>query len=158
MDESHQRHIFRVRLTRYKGRNVVLSDGTIIQKNDLLIKIHLHNIRLLKDIYHLTSEIKKARYIYEQVGKGLPHLANYIQSHPQSEDIKGIIGITMLHKGSKRLGFETVPIRNKWYCTFKQIVFLPIHFLASNQLSFQEMIRPPKYLFMSKNKLLKQFE
>jgi hypothetical protein len=158
IDESNHRHIFRVRLTRYKGRNVILSDGTIIQKNDLLIKIHLHNIRLLKDVYQLTSDIKKARYIYEQVKKGLPHLANYIQSHPKSEEIKGIIGITMLHKGCNRLGFETIPIQNKWYCMFKQIVFFPIQYLSSNHLRMDDMIRLPKYLFMSKSKLLKQYK
>lgn len=47
--ENHlgKRTIMRVRLTKYKGREITLSDGTVIHKNDLLLKIHLHNIKLL---------------------------------------------------------------------------------------------------------------
>lgn len=45
---ANQKNILRVRTTTYKGYNVTLSDGTEIHHNDILIKIHLHNIRILK--------------------------------------------------------------------------------------------------------------
>jgi hypothetical protein len=144
--------IFRVRITRYKGREVVLSDGTKIQKNDLLLKIHLHNVRLIRELLRFDSEIKKGRYIFEQVKAGLPYVAHYVRNHEQFPEIKGIIGITMLNKGCERLGFETFSIVNPFYKWFKTIMLIPMTAVA--QLRFQPVGRPPKYLFMSKKKLL----
>jgi hypothetical protein len=144
--------IFRVRVTRYKGREVVLSDGTKIRKNDLLLKIHLHNVRLIRELLRFKSEIKKGRYIFEQVKAGLPYVAHYVRHHEQFSEIKGIIGITALNKGCERLGFETFSIVNPFYKLFKTIAHVPMTMVA--QLRFQPMGRPPKYLFMSKKKLL----
>ena len=69
----------RIKLTKYKGRNIVLSDGTQINKNDTLVKIHLHNVRLLKELKNIKSEIKKAKMIYRYVQKSLPGIEIYIQ-------------------------------------------------------------------------------
>ncbi|GCD82837.1 YkoP family protein [Parageobacillus thermoglucosidasius] len=150
------RPVFRVRVTKYKGREVVLSDGTKIQKNDLLVKIHLHNVRLIRELLRLDSEIKKGRYIFEQVKAGLPYIANYIRNHEQFSEIKGIIGITMLNKGCERLGFETFSIVNPFYKWFKTAVMMPM--IAISQLRFSPVRRPPKYLFMSKEKLLTLYD
>jgi hypothetical protein len=154
-DKSKNRDIFRVRLTKYKGRDIMLSDGTHITKNDLLIKIHLHNNRLVNELTRLNSEIKKGRLIYEQVNRGLPNLAIYLQRHEQFANIKGIIGITVLNKGSERLGFETFSIINPFYKWYKQMTIVPMYLISISRLdSFR---RPPKYLFMSKDKLIKLY-
>ncbi|MBA2875962.1 YkoP family protein [Thermaerobacillus caldiproteolyticus] len=154
-DPDQNRHIFRVRVTKYKGRDVILSDGTKIQKNDLLLKIHLHNVRLIRELIRFESEIKKGRYIYKQVKNGLPHLATYLRNHEQFAQIKGIVGITALNKGCERLGFETFSIVNPLYQWFKQTAFLPIYWIS--QFRFDSMRRPPKYLFMSKQQLLRLY-
>lgn len=101
-------NIFRVRLTRYKGREVVLSDGTSIKKNDLLIKIHLHNVRILEEMKNKDENFKKSLYLYKKVQESLPDLALYIIHHKNNQQIKGVIGITMINKGFRRLGFESV--------------------------------------------------
>ena len=129
-------NIFRVRLTKYKGRNMVLSDGTQINKNDTLVKIHLHNVRLLKEFKNMNSEMKKAKMIYYYVKRSLPGIDIYIQNHPHSNEIKGIIGITTLNKGCERLGFEIFDISHPIYKWFKQITFLPIEIISSQNASF----------------------
>ncbi len=53
--DKRQSNVFRVRLTRYKGKDVILSDGTRIKKNDVLVKIHLHNVKLLKELRLLKA-------------------------------------------------------------------------------------------------------
>ncbi len=156
-DVDDSRTVFRVRLTRYKGRSIVLSDGTEINKNDLLIKIHLHNVKLLKEMYEIDGETAKGRLIYSKVKDGLPRLASYINRHDRYHEIKGIIGITMLNKGCQRLGFETYSIKNRYYCFLKQIVFVPMYILTSNRLSKSTVFRKPKYLVMSKDTLMKQY-
>ncbi|USK57245.1 hypothetical protein LIS82_12585 [Cytobacillus solani] len=150
-------NIFRVRLTKYKGRNIILSDGTLINKNDTLVKIHLHNVRLLKEFKNINSEIRKAKMIYKYVQMSLPEIENYIQNHTHSKKIKGIIGITMLNKGCERLGFEIFEISHPIYKWFKRISFLPIEILSSKNTSdwYVLKLHNPSYLFMSINKLSK---
>lgn len=147
--------IMRVRLTKYKGREVILSDGTVICKNDLLIKIHLHNVKLLSEIEQYKSDFKKTKIIYVKVKDSLPAVVEYIQLSYPNKEIKGLIGITTLYKGCKRLGFEPHPIMNPVYKKIKQIGLMPIYFLSKNQWNHQ---RPdPMYLFMSKNTLLSRY-
>jgi hypothetical protein len=154
--ENHQT-IFRIRLTRYKGIPLKLSDGTTVNKNDLMIKIHLHNVKLLKELSKIEGETKKARLIYKKVLEGLPHLAQYLSNHPRYDEIKGIIGISMLNKGCERLGFETFYIKNKWYCRLKQIVFIPMYLLTVNRITTNSLYRPPKYLVMLKEVLINRY-
>ncbi|WP_338453018.1 hypothetical protein R4Z09_14790 [Niallia oryzisoli] len=151
-------NIFRVRLTKYKGRNIVLSDGTQINKNDTLVKIHLHNVRLLKEFKNVNSEMKKAKMIYSYVRRSLPAIDIYIQNHPHSSEIKGIIGITTLNKGCERLGFEVFNISHPIYKWFKQIAFLPIEMLSSQHSFFHKLKQhKPSYLLMSTDKLSKMY-
>lgn len=152
-------NIFRIRLTKYKGRNIVLSDGTIINKNDTLVKIHLHNVRLLMELREIKSDLKKAKIIYRYVQNSLPGVENYIRQHFHSSDVKGIVGITLLNKGCERLGFEIVDIVNPIYKWFKILSFLPIGMLSHDRLSIGDILKQqsPNYLFMSTEKLIKLY-
>ncbi|WP_241558981.1 YkoP family protein [Oceanobacillus halophilus] len=150
-----ERTIMRVRLTKYKGRDLRLKDGTEIHKNDLLIKIHLHNVKLLKQIHAYDNELRRALVTYKSVQDSMPSIVNYIQLMGYTNKIKGLIGITTLHKGCQKLGFEVYPIRNKYYKWFKQIALLPIYFLSCKK--FNKEVPVPMYLLMSKDTLYKNY-
>lgn len=151
-------NIFRIRLTKYKGKKSILTDGTIIQKNDLLIKIHLHNIQLMKSVRNIQSDVRKAIIIHQHVQKSLPELAEYVRQHPDYMDIKGIVGITMLNRGSSNLGFECVKINSILYKYFKYITLLPIYWLSVQSLSLRHLKKhTPCYIFMSKKTLFKKY-
>jgi hypothetical protein len=149
------KNIFRVRLTKYKGRRVVLSDGTEIHKNDTLVKVHLHNVRLLKELKNMNSEIKKAKLIYKYVQRSLPGIDSYIKNNKHAEVIKGIVGITSLNKGCERLGFEVFEISHPIYKWFKQFAFLPIEMLSRSKSSAMQTLKryEPSYIFISAQKL-----
>lgn len=148
--------IMRVRQVIYKGRNVVLSDGTKINKNDVLIKIHLHNVKLLSQL-HLSNDVRKGLILYRSIHESLPYICRYLQLHQNTTEIKGLIGITMLYRGCKRLGFEPVSIQNRYYKLFKRVALYPIYFLSSNNVSTKR-IPEPMYLFMSKKHLLDKYK
>ncbi|QHZ45828.1 MULTISPECIES: YkoP family protein [Bacillus] len=154
--DKNKRSIFRVRLTKYKGIDVILSDGTVIKKNDVLIKIHLHNIKLIKELQNIESAVRRGIIIYQKACVSMPILAQYVKSHKHTDQIKGIIGITTLHKGVERLGFEAVEPANKFYRTFKKLTQIPILFLMTKQFSFRN-IPPSHYLFISKEKLFHSY-
>jgi|GEM_PF-251655 len=151
-------NIFRVRKTTYLGYDVNLSDGTKISHRDLLIKIHLHNVRLVRDMRKIKSDFKKGTYIYRAIKQSLPDLAKYIYEHPEQYKIKGIIGITTLHRGCEKLGFEPKPLKNKLYRKMKWTSFIPISYISSVDMNLKDLIyHEPKYLFMSKNKLFELY-
>ncbi|MFC4557504.1 hypothetical protein ACFO3D_04695 [Virgibacillus kekensis] len=151
-DQEDNNTLFRVRLTRYKGYSVVLSDGTVISKDDLLIKLHLHNVRMISELAAVESDIKKAVLIYHRVRDGLPGLAKFLASHDRGNEIKGVIGITTLCRGAERLGFEKVTIRSRPYSLYKKMTLLPIKHIANTKLDLD-----PAYLFMSKQQLLSKY-
>ncbi|MCG7344179.1 hypothetical protein MHZ92_08545 [Sporosarcina sp. ACRSL] len=149
--------IFRIRLTRYKGREVVLSDGTIIKKNDLLVKIHLHNVRIMKEMQKIDKATNKL-YLYKTVYNSMPALAFYVLQHHHREQIKGIIGITSIDKGYRRLGFESFSFSSRMYTWFKRISHYSIHLLSSSKASSKRNKTPmPRYLFMSKDTLCEKY-
>lgn len=152
-------NIFRIRLTKYKGREIVLSDGTHIKKNDTLVKIHLHNVRLLMELKDIRSEIKKAKIIYRYVQNSLPGVEQYIRKHFEAIDVKGIVGITSLNKGSERLGFEIIDILNPFYKWFKILSFLSIGILSHKNVTMGQVLKnqKPSYLFMSRGKLIQMY-
>lgn len=148
-------NILRIRLTKYKGREIILSDGSRIKKNDILVKIHLHNVRLLKELRGINSELKKVKIIFQYVQRSLPGVENFIQNNNHGGKIKGILGITSRNKGSERLGFEVFDITHPLYKYFKICAFLPIALISSKGSSFKDIMKhhQPKYLFMSTDRL-----
>ncbi|MBG9791974.1 hypothetical protein ABD76_05440 [Paenibacillus dendritiformis] len=148
---------FRVRLTSFRGRNVLLSDGTLIRRGDILLKIHLHNVMLLKNMLSIKSEIKKGKLLYRLIEKSLPDLAEYVRNHPKHDDIKGIIGITMLNRGGSGLGFETIQIRSALYKWIKYATMMPIYLVSANDPLKNLKKQTPAYLFMSKDVLMDRY-
>lgn len=124
----------------------------MIHKDDLLLKIHLHNVKIMNELFTVTSDTKRAVYIYHMVKRALPLLAEYVQQHKRSQEIKGIIGITTLYQGSSRLGFENVMIKNSYYRAYKRLTFAPINYLANSPRQVE-----PVYLFMSKDELVTRY-
>jgi len=151
-------NVFRVRLTRYKGREVVLADGTLIKKNDLLVKIHLHNVRILNEMQCIDESYNRSLFLYRKVKASLPGLAFFVIHHKNKDQIKGIIGITMIDRGYKRLGFESVSLSSHSYLFFKRIALYPIHLFSRSTPSSKRKKTPtPQYLFMSKNALCEKY-
>lgn len=156
--EGNKKAIFRVRLTKYKGKDVVLSDGTMIYKNDVLIKIHLHNVQLLSEFLRMENHVNRARCIYKTVLNSMPLLAEYIHKHPDKQKIKGIIGITILNKEVRQLGFECFSPQNSFYKMYKKTSLLPIFFLSTPSFGIRNVKKHHLvYLMMSKDKLLRKY-
>jgi hypothetical protein len=151
------RNIFRVRILKYRGSPIAASDGTCIRPGDMLIKIHLHNVRLLHALIPLRSDIERGKYIFRSVQASLPGLADYIRNHPRKEEIKGIIGVTLLNKGCAHLGFETHPIENKWFRMVKWVTQSMICLLFVTQPMKTFRRQSIKFLVMSKKTLLERY-
>ncbi|MED0890727.1 YkoP family protein, partial [Aneurinibacillus migulanus] len=102
---------------------------------------------------------KRALYVYKRVEESMPGLVDFIRNHPQGETIKGIIGITVLHRGVSRLGFEVKDIENGYYKKLKQLYMKPLFILChlNKQQGWKEKNLVPKFLIMSKEQLLSRY-
>lgn len=153
--EDKTQNIFRVRLTKYKGKLVTLSDGTQILNNDTLVKVHFHNIKMIQELKEIKSEIRKGKMIYQFALQSLPGVLNYIQNQRKHEDIKGIIGITSLNLGCEKIGFDVFPISHPLFRWIKWVSSVTIRALSSPSFNFKILSNhePPNYLIMSKGTL-----
>jgi hypothetical protein len=154
-----EKNIFRVKLLTYRGKNLVLSDGTCIHDNDLLLKIHLHNCVLMKEMEHIKNDTKRALYVYDRVKSSMPGLAHFLFNHPKKDRIKGIVGITVLSRGVHRLGFEVKEIPNLYYRRIKQLYMKPMFILChpDKQIHWKQENLIPKYLMMSKEQIFNKY-
>lgn len=155
-DDKNNQSVFRVRITKYKGENFILSDGTMINRNDLLLKIHLHNVRLLNEYIKIKNDLIRTRLMYRLVLHSMPVLASYLKGHPAEAKIKGIIGITTINKGVRSLGFDCFPPANRLYKYVKKLGQLPISLLSSSSYKHFQKNRLT-YLFLSKEKLYNKY-
>ncbi|MCA1034864.1 MULTISPECIES: YkoP family protein [Bacillaceae] len=150
--------VFRVRKTKYRGPDIILSDGSSLKKNDIVIKIHLHNSRLLKQLVHIKSPVSRGRALIRIVGESMPCLALHLEKHPDSDLIKGVIGITMINKGYQILGFERHPLTHRGYILLKQLMQAPIYFLSQPKAKWKDLKdAAPAYLVMTKQQLAAKY-
>lgn len=156
--DMDKENIFRVRLTTYKGYPLETSDGEMLLPGDKLLKIHLYNYHLMKEMAGIESDVRRALYVYERVEKSLPGLAAYLRQHLHEEQIKGIIGVSLLNRGVKKLGFDTFEIKSGWYRVWKESYLKPMYYLCHRQAApYQKNKLAPTYLVMSKNRLYRSY-
>ncbi|MEW9669634.1 hypothetical protein [Ammoniphilus sp. 3BR4] len=153
-----EENVFRVRAATYRGEPLVLEGGHAIESGDLFLKIHLYNYQLMKEMCHIDSDIRRALYVYEAVEHSLPGLAHYLRSHPNAEQIKGIMGVTVLNRGIKRLGFSSFDIQNQYYLAWKKAYMIPMYCLCHGQWKIGKSSKlEPKYVAMSKERLFERY-
>lgn len=152
-------NIFRVKPLYFRGDPLSLNDGTSFQNKDLLLKIHLHNCYLLKEMITIENDVKRALHVYHRVESSLPGLAQFVASHPKEEQIKGIIGVTLLTRGVNKLGFDVREISNPFYLHLKQAYLKPMFILChpNRKIMTKDKDLVPKFLVMSKEKLFERY-
>lgn len=117
----------------------------------MLVKIHLHNVKLLKELQPIESAVRRGIMLYQKVYQSMPHLADYINRHKRKDEIKGVVGITMLHKGAARLGFDVIKPSSGCYRLFKKAAIFRFYTLLQNSSPSKTFLTPVIYLFPKKN-------
>ncbi|MFY0545706.1 YkoP family protein [Brevibacillus sp. H7] len=154
-------NIFRIVLLRYRGEPLVTADNRIIQTGDLILKLHIHNYYFATLCQGVTDDLRVVLLLRRHILKSLPQLAAYLSTMEEVDQIKGIVGTTMLHKGVEPLGFSISDVPMSWFFHYKRwylrLMVRLIHPEGKDRVQRWDQIMPLKRVYMSKEELFRRY-
>ncbi|HTG71004.1 MAG TPA: polysaccharide deacetylase family protein [Candidatus Udaeobacter sp.] len=97
---------FHYRVTTYNGQDIVFAEGGRVVKGDRVAELHFDNKKLSAIAATSKSPVATGIRMLREVEQALPQLANQLAEDNEANDIKAVYGVTMIHRGADRLGFE----------------------------------------------------
>lgn len=149
-----------LRLTRkqYKGSNLYSQDGQLVIKpGDWVGEIHFDNTRFLRKA---TDSHGLGIQTLHDMKESLSELAIFISQKHEYEEIKAFMGLTLINRGAKGLGFHieevphTVSIRG---IALLQRMILRVYHPRGKTRAMKERRNQPKLLWISKEELLEKW-
>lgn len=149
--------LFRISKIKYKGPDLIGDDGTVLaHEGDIVGELHLDNTRLqIKQTDSQKIGIEALRL----ARASLPVLADYIAQSLEYQDINVFVGLTLLNRGAKGLGFkvQNVPISPfvRWVGILQKIIMRVYH--PQGKTHRMTRLGEPKIIWISKDALLKRW-
>lgn len=152
--------LFRLTVRSYRGAVMELPDGTLLNPGDKVGELHLNN-DLLQTISSTTRSIERIGVsVLRETRRSLPLLARAVAQDPAYRSIKALVGITMIHRGTKRLGFSVYDLPPgirpliAWYQRWLLFLFHPGG-LTHLRKHWNKLV--PKKVIISKQELVKRY-
>jgi hypothetical protein len=146
---SKEDNLFRIVRKKYSGPPLRTKSGEWIYSGDEIIKLHIYNYGLAKEISGFRSEMSFALYVKSKMKKSLVGLSEFVYNQPDVHRIKAIIGTSMSNKSAERFGFCVHEVNDSLYFWFKSYVFKMIYIMV-NPYGF-EYLRSHKNRLQSKH-------
>lgn len=148
-------NILRLAKTRYNGPELYGDNGELLaHKGDIVGEIHLDSVRLqgkeLDAQKHVIKALRMAR-------ESFPVLARYVAENPDYRSVKVFLGLTMINRGVKGLGFnvqEVPPTFGTRWIGGLQKVIMRVYHPAGKGRGTQRLSDSPKLVWIPKDKLL----
>ncbi|HWQ70919.1 MAG TPA: polysaccharide deacetylase family protein [Desulfitobacteriaceae bacterium] len=158
LEEINSTNLFRLTRTRYKGPELYNKVGQLLaQKGDLVAELHIDSLRLSgkgTDIH--TIGIKALR----QARESFPELAAYLNNNPAYSEIRVIMGVSLLDRGVKGLGFNIQEVSPNWFYRGIEVlqklnsrIYQPLKKAGRNK----QLDSKPKIIWISKEELLSRW-
>lgn len=112
---------FHYRMTTYGGPQVMLEDGVTLSKGDPIAELHFDNRMLQNVARQSSSPLGVAIHLIRVMEKSLPMLAASLRADPKAAKIRAVYGVTMIHRGAHRLGFDVVELPENWFARISNL-------------------------------------
>ena len=149
--------LLEVRFNRYHGKPVMLPDGPTIRGNDPIIEVHFNNQALLR-----MSPDTSIWDILQMMAQDMRALARWMQQSDFPIDARALFGVSLLSRGSRRLGF-TLRDRPKNLHTWFDRFFMNGLLVLYNDRGIGRLLQGttygmyPQELWMSRETLLRRY-
>jgi hypothetical protein len=149
------------RVCRYHGRPISLPDEEEIAPGDRVVEFHLNNRMLFQLVTESRSMMQLAVQLIQLTTQLMPKMADIIVHDPACRAVKGIYGITMIHRGARQLGFTVQELPRGWFATitrfYLKTLLYVIHPDGKKRLELKQSYLRPKVLAISTNELLQRY-
>ncbi len=154
--------LFKIRVRQYTGDQVIhFGDGGELRKGDRIAELHLDNELLFKlsstsrSMMHLTVQLIRRS---EEL---MPQIRQLMQHNPDFHDVKGLYGITLIHRGTQQLGFTVIDLPKGIFSLFTRIylrlLLLVLHPQGKQRTSNRPDHLVPKIIAISKQELISRY-
>lgn len=153
--------IIGVELRRYKGRPVMLGDGSKVKAGDRIIELHLNSAWFRKRRKLSLAASRLQWEVLHCFAKDLGYLAEQMVNGKFDSGITALHGSTLLHVGARRLGFQVEELPTTLWKKLTQFYLtglMQIHHPLGKEKS-KAMGKPleVKGIWLSKAELLRRY-
>ncbi|MFC4776537.1 polysaccharide deacetylase family protein [Paenibacillus sp. GCM10023252] len=106
---------FHYRITTYQGDTLQLAEGGSLARGDQIVELHFDNKKLSGIAAQSSSPVATGIRMLREVERALPVLAEQLKEDPASKEARAVYGVTMIHRGADRLGFEIFQLPDGWF-------------------------------------------
>ncbi|HEY0829055.1 MAG TPA: polysaccharide deacetylase family protein [Bacilli bacterium] len=154
--------LFKLRVRQYTGDQVIhFGDGGELRKGDRIAELHLDNELLFKlsstsrSMMHLTVQLIR------RTEELMPQIRQLMQHNPDFHDVKGLYGITLIHRGTPQFGFTVIDLPKGVFSLFTRIylrlLLLVLHPQGKQRLNSRTDHLVPKIIAISKQELISRY-
>jgi len=152
-------HFFNYRIRKYSGPELELRDDHRLRSGDRIMEIHFENQMLYDMGMKSKTSLQLAIRIIREIEKTLPDMAREVASIPGGEKVKALYGVSMIHRGSESLGFETFDLPKglfSWSTNlYLKFMISVIHPAGNQRVREHAETLNPRMLIMERGTLLK---
>jgi peptidoglycan/xylan/chitin deacetylase (PgdA/CDA1 family) len=102
--------LFHYRIRPYRGGELKLDDGAVLRPGDKIVELHFDNAKLRELLENSRSLMKVAIFLIRETEKAMPALARHLAGREDLSGVKGLYGISMIHRGPEAFGFSVLDL------------------------------------------------
>jgi hypothetical protein len=159
IDESNV--FLNLRVCTYRGKTIQLDDGEEIRKGDRIAELHLDNELLFKMGISTQSCLQLAIQMIRSTEQLLPKISQLIISHPDYQNVKGLYGISIIHRGTRQFGFTVIDLPNGLFShltkVYLRILLFVVHPQGIQRVKTKTDLLIPKIIAMSTKELIRRY-
>jgi peptidoglycan/xylan/chitin deacetylase (PgdA/CDA1 family) len=154
--------LLKLRIRKYRGsQTITLGDGEQIQPGDYVAELHFDNELLLQLGKGSQSPMQLAIQLIRRTEQLMPQIRQMIDTDPKYKDVKGLYGISIIHRGAKQLGFTVVNLPRGAFAFlahyYLRFLLSVIHPLGKDRLREKSDQLVPKIIAMSRKELIDRY-
>ncbi|SFE26560.1 Peptidoglycan/xylan/chitin deacetylase, PgdA/CDA1 family [Paenibacillus catalpae] len=101
---------FHYRVIKYHGEPIKLADNGYLKNGDKIVEMHFDNKMLSSIALQSSSPLATGIKLLREMDHALPELARAVAKDPEAEGVRAAYGVTMIHRGADRIGFQVEPL------------------------------------------------